>query len=88
MFAEPGDTFIPVLDMPKWVAPTLEDLRERGQIVSVDPATRRATVQYTQGLVVSYHGVFLDENWQIERLMERPVNRYAQAVQGWSLRLA
>ena len=66
----------PSFDMP--AAPSIEYVREYGQVCSVSEDGTLATVGVKYGLVVSYCAVTLNPDGTIGDFMPRPINRYVQ----------
>lgn len=50
---------------------TIEELREKGDIVVISDDGLRATVKFTHGLTVAYCGVTLDKDGKIEDYIKR-----------------
>lgn len=77
MFPNENNTYIPQVALPQPKSHTIEEVREKGVIVYRSEDGKRATVQITDGMIVSFCGVTLAPDGSILDFSRKSVNRYA-----------
>jgi len=73
-----NNEYIPFAEPVDRVPLTIKDLQERGTIASVSEDGTRATVQISQGLMVSFVGVSLLPDGTIGDFLRKTLNKYVK----------